>query len=68
MGKRNAFHRWMEATDLDCVKVRDLLRKHGVKVTRQAVHHWRTGTTVPRMPTLKILVIVTAGAVPLESW
>lgn len=63
-----ALQRWMVAKKLECVDVRALLLEHGVRVTRQAVHHWRVGHSAPRRPAMKALVIVTGGAVPLESW
>lgn len=63
-----ALRRWMTTRKLECVDVRAMLLEHGVRVTRQAVHHWREGVNAPRRPAMKALVIVTGGAVPLESW
>lgn len=58
----------MDSRGLNCVEVQKLLEHHRVEVTRQAVHRWREGLNAPRRPAMKALVVITAGAVTLESW
>ena len=55
--------KWMEANGLSLSEFAKLLRQQGVTVTKQAVHSWVSGSSMPRRPVLHAIAKVTGKSV-----